>query len=756
MAEFEDSSYELPGKGTDLRNATSVSRCHGNGLRRRLPMMVDWRREICSFLNMTDACSDHDILDKLETTAERLEECKSLRSIALGQKGPPKVQVLHKIECQRSGDEWGLYVDEPWIVKGGPYQVHLRSSKEISNLDLHLEKNKDIVCIVYRVYQCCGDLPSASSPNQSGTSHDASVSSLIASENVSIVSDGLRAVWEGLIANGVGTSSASKVYDTQHTHHPYLWWFHHRQDIDLWTSRLDRESKKLIDAFRSYLNESLDTEWAAVDDLMSRGKITKQHLDYILIPGQIILSRSNGQNMTHFEAYTSTTWPNEGTIEAGHWKFDGNFQRFFTSLSIFPPNLATGEFPINNMLVYPSEYANDDAVIALRKRGEMFWRCRQRNYVRVVGTPGDHLHDAYSGSRFMVDTKTYIQMHPRSQQSPPPYRDDLGPEFMAQDDPHDDLGDEFFMCLPPTLNGFDMQKKEWVKLGVANITEVVWNDEAFDLLVMEPATKELVQAVVTNHVDENRNTDLIHGKGNGLFILLHGGPGTGKTLTAESVAEITKKPLYRVTCGDIGTKAEEVERYLEVVLLLGKTWDCVVLLDEADVFLEQRTLDNLDRNALVSVFLRVLEYYDGILILTSNRVGIFDEAFKSRIQLSLRYENLGETQRRKVWQNFINRLEKLEMDRGLVPTGPQRAPRYGVDIEGVRQHLDTLAKPSLNGREIRNTISTARQLATFREERLAYGHLEACIAESNKFDQYIKTLKHGFSADQIKKDQQER
>ena len=146
----------------------------------------------------------------------------------------------------------------------------------------------------------------------------------------------------------------------------------------------------------------------------------------------------------------------------------------------------------------------------------------------------------------------------------------------------------------------------------------------------------------------------------------------------------------------------------------------------------------------------------GILILTSNRVGIFDEAFKSRIQLSLRYENLGETQRRKVWQNFVNRLEKVEKDRGLVPTGPQRAPRYGVDIQGIRQHLDTLAKPSLNGREIRNTISTARQLATFREEKLAYKHLEACIAESNKFDQYIKTLKHGFSADQIKKDQQER
>ena len=64
---------------------------------------------------------------------------------------------------------------------------------------------------------------------------------------------------------------------------------------------------------------------------------------------------------------------------------------------------------------------------------------------------------------------------------------------------------------------------------------------------------------------------------------------------------------------------------------IGTIWGCVVLLDEADVFLEERTQTDLQRNALVSVFLRVLEYYEGILILTSNRVGIFDEAFMSRV-----------------------------------------------------------------------------------------------------------------------------
>ena len=158
---------------------------------------------------------------------------------------------------------------------------------------------------------------------------------------------------------------------------------------------------------------------------------------------------------------------------------------------------------------------------------------------------------------------------------------------------------------------------------------------------MDRKAKDLIRALISNQLSSEVSTDLISGKGNGLILLLHGGPGTGKTLTAESVAEIAEKPLYRVTCGDVGTKAEDVEKYLESVFHLGKLWDCVVLLDEADVFLEQRSLEDLQRNALVSVFLRMLEYYEGILVLTSNRVGVFDEAFKSRIQLALHYPTLG-------------------------------------------------------------------------------------------------------------------
>lgn len=76
--------------------------------------------------------------------------------------------------------------------------------------------------------------------------------------------------------------------------------------------------------------------------------------------------------------------------------------------------------------------------------------------------------------------------------------------------------------------------------------------------------------------------------------------------------------------GDLGTKASELDQELQRVFELATSWKAIVLIDEADVFLEQRSLHDLERNAMVAVFLRHLEYYPAILFLTTNRVKTFD------------------------------------------------------------------------------------------------------------------------------------
>jgi SpoVK/Ycf46/Vps4 family AAA+-type ATPase len=123
----------------------------------------------------------------------------------------------------------------------------------------------------------------------------------------------------------------------------------------------------------------------------------------------------------------------------------------------------------------------------------------------------------------------------------------------------------------------------------------------------------------------------------------------------------------------------------------------------------------------------LLEYYDGILILTSNRVGTFDEAFKSRIHLPIYYPNLDEEQRVQIWRNFIRILSKTTKDR--------------VDIDDLELNVNKLARIDMNGRQIRNVITMARYLAKFRKQMLVYKHVQDAVASVVDFDEYLLKLR---------------
>jgi SpoVK/Ycf46/Vps4 family AAA+-type ATPase len=137
-------------------------------------------------------------------------------------------------------------------------------------------------------------------------------------------------------------------------------------------------------------------------------------------------------------------------------------------------------------------------------------------------------------------------------------------------------------------------------------------DSGFEDLVIPKHYRDLLVALVASHTEDNKQKgkpqskkpstqmDLVHGKGRGLVILLHGPPGVGKTSTAETIAAYTKRPLYSITCGDIGLTPEEIENNLSDHFGLANKWGCVLLLDEADVFLMKRDWRDYHRNALVS------------------------------------------------------------------------------------------------------------------------------------------------------------
>lgn len=94
-----------------------------------------------------------------------------------------------------------------------------------------------------------------------------------------------------------------------------------------------------------------------------------------------------------------------------------------------------------------------------------------------------------------------------------------------------------------------------VKIAVAKLKEIEFAQDAFEELQLDSDTKHIVEAISARHGGEEVHSDIIAGKGNGVVALFHGPPGSGKTLTAESIAEYTKRPLITVTCGDFGIEA---------------------------------------------------------------------------------------------------------------------------------------------------------------------------------------------------------
>ena len=93
-------------------------------------------------------------------------------------------------------------------------------------------------------------------------------------------------------------------------------------------------------------------------------------------------------------------------------------------------------------------------------------------------------------------------------------------------------------------------------------------------------------------------------------------------MTAEGISELLKCPLYMASAGELGTDSRYLEVELQKILDICHAWGAILLLDEADVFLEKRNMHDIHRNALVSIFLRQLEYFQGILFLTTNRVEV--------------------------------------------------------------------------------------------------------------------------------------
>lgn len=242
--------------------------------------------------------------------------------------------------------------------------------------------------------------------------------------------------------------------------------------------------------------------------------------------------------------------------------------------------------------------------------------------------------------------------------------------------------------IHPHLAVFHLTKHRRAKVHVGQLVPYEYDVHMAEKLVLPDDQKALIRLLVNTKGGAFK--DIVQGKGGGAVVLLSGPPGTGKTLTAEVYAESTQRPLYSVQCSQLGTSPEKLEENVLAVFARAARWDAVVLLDEADVYVQKRGGD-MKQNAIVGVFLRVLEYQGSVLFLTTNRPDDVDDAIASRCIAKLPYAPPDRENALRIWS-------VLTQTAGIV-----------MEPSAIEQVVSTF--PHLSGRDVKNLLKLASVLA---------------------------------------------
>jgi len=232
-----------------------------------------------------------------------------------------------------------------------------------------------------------------------------------------------------------------------------------------------------------------------------------------------------------------------------------------------------------------------------------------------------------------------------------------------------------------------------------------------DDVVLHPKTRETLNNVV-KQVDKEVFKKLrewgIKDKRKGIDarIIFYGAAGTGKTMTAMSLAKTLKRPILSFDCSKIlsmyvGESEKNVRKIFDDFKELSKKAkvDPILLLNEADQFLSSRSEgagSSADKmhNQMQNIFLEQIERFEGILIATTNLLDNIDKAFSRRFNYKIEFKKPGKKQRLRLWQFMLP--ENADYEEGF--------------------SVETLAKYELTGGQINLIIKNTAYKVAVREE----------------------------------------
>ncbi|GAP86880.2 putative TOB3 [Rosellinia necatrix] len=566
---------------------------------------------------------------------------------------------------------------------------------------------------------------------------------------------------------------------------PFSMLVHYWDKLDKYRQALTHAPpREHLDLLFEFMDRELRADRDEALKMIQKGQITFKNAWVIYPPGEVLYREFMGEpwllvcNRVVYEEN-----PDDGPyleIHAVYTDHDGIIvgdvpQAIqLSQRSTFPQ-----DDPVNitDLQIYPRKFVQrgDSLERHVRERGEKFLALKDKSTVKYSGpaewhkSPPEEYYDIsgckYCGvwlpytetGRVILDRKTFREERRMGH---------IGAKFA---DPKP------WLCPPYTI-GYSLGRKQWVHVLVDHIQSPGWIPNTWDRLVLPDKEKTLLRSLVSSHKYSDNPRDQSQQKGKGLVILLHGTPGSGKTLTAEVAAEASKKALVATSMGELNQASSFLSgsfvfgKKLKKVLQYATIWEAVVLLDEADVFLEARTDNNSERNALVATFLKELEYFSGIVFLTTNRVSSFDKAMKSRVHLALGYTPPTADVRRQIWRRYLSAVPAgqsvVDIDgnvngnvngKGDVDVNGKSDVDVngndGVNVAGKdRQEngnssvtvLDKLATAAeLNGREIAYIVTTACTMARFERKPLALGHLETVLEVRRTFDENLNGVRQG-------------
>jgi hypothetical protein len=264
---------------------------HDINMRYRRKGPFSWRNEICRFLDVSPDALDDDVIKAMDKASQVLKEAEQMKAAYEARLGPPRYEIHHAVRCEQYRMENKVYLDEPWVVEAGPNNAHLRGSQDVSNLELHLERNKEVVFIVYKNYRCCGEQSGGPFENPHESDVKIEANSLLNAEYIWIISPELKSALEEFAEIALAGFPHPNFGEDEAMRYPYIWWFHRRAQIDETFEEYHLSAwSQMVDVIRKYVLERMAEEWKTVDELLARNAISLQYMNYLFVSYGLLIA----------------------------------------------------------------------------------------------------------------------------------------------------------------------------------------------------------------------------------------------------------------------------------------------------------------------------------------------------------------------------------------------------------------------------------------------------------------------------------